>query len=112
VRRYHAHARLTARGRAALLSTVRQGARVTAACAAAGVSRTTYYRGRRRFAAEGAAGLADRPSRPHAPRRRLTPDQERAVARGREPERCAPGPVQRGGAPSGSGDRPARRPVR
>jgi transposase InsO family protein len=81
VQRYHPHARLTARGREALLRAVDEGATVTAACAAACVSRTTYYRWRRRRATEGAAGLGDRSSRPRCPRRALTAAQERRVAR-------------------------------
>ena len=64
MQRYHAHARLTARGREALNRAVEEGATVVAACAAAGVSRTTYDRWRRRHAAEGRPGLCDRSSRP------------------------------------------------
>jgi transposase InsO family protein len=81
VQRYHPHARLTARGREALIRAVEEGATVVAACAAAGVSRTTYYRWWRRHATEGTAGLGDRSSRPHCPRRALTRAQERRVAR-------------------------------
>jgi transposase InsO family protein len=81
VQRYHPHARLTARGRESLLRAVDEGATVVAACAAASVSRTTYYRWRRRYAAEGAAGLGDRSSRPHCPRRALSVAQERRVTR-------------------------------
>ena len=51
MQRYHPHARLTARGRESLRRAVDEGATVVAACAAAGVSRTTYYRWRRRYAA-------------------------------------------------------------
>ena len=94
MQRYHPHARLTARGRQALIRAVEEGATVVAACAAAGVSRTTYYRWRRRYAAEGASGLGDRSSRPHCPRRALSPAQERRVAglrrqRGWGPDRIA-----------------------
>ena len=96
MQRYHPHARLTARGRWALLRAVEEGASVTASCAAAGVSRTTYYRWRRRAAEgeRGPAGLADRSSRPHCPRRRLTAAQEGELvrlrrARGWGPDRLA-----------------------
>ena len=81
MQRYHPHARLTARGREALLRAVEEGTTVTAACAAAGVSRTTYYRWRQRCAEEGVAGLGDRSSRPRCPRRALTAAQEGRVAR-------------------------------
>src|SRR5262249_30023713 len=56
-------------GRAALLQVVRQGAWVTAACAAAGVSRTSYYRWRRGCAtARAARGTRARgPLRPTYP---------------------------------------------
>ena len=41
MQRYHALARLTARGRLALLRAVEAGSSVTAACAVAGVSRVS-----------------------------------------------------------------------
>jgi transposase InsO family protein len=61
----HKHARLTAKGRALLVSRVgEQGWTVMAASAAAGVSVRTGYKWLARFKAEGPVGLADRSSRP------------------------------------------------
>lgn len=60
------NAALTPRGRALLISRVRQqGWTVAAAAEAAGVSQRTAYKWLARFDAEGAAGLQDRSSRPH-----------------------------------------------
>ena len=91
---YHPHARLTTHGRARLLHVVASGTPVAAACADAGVSRTTYYHWRQRFASEGLPGLADRSSPPRCPRMALTPVQEQAItvhrtARGWGPDRIA-----------------------
>ncbi|MCW5663606.1 MAG: IS481 family transposase [Piscinibacter sp.] len=61
----HKHARLTPKGRALLVSRVLElGWTVMAAAEAAGVSRRTTYKWVARFRCEGAAGLADRSSRP------------------------------------------------
>ena len=61
------NAALTPIGRALLISRVRQqGWTVLAAAEAAGVSRRTAHKWLARFDAEGAAGLQDRTSRPHA----------------------------------------------
>ena len=90
MQRYHPHARLTTHGRARLLHAVASGTPVADACADAGVSRTTYYRCRQRFASEGLPGLADRSSRPRCPRMALTPAQEQAIT-GHPVSRC-PGP--------------------
>jgi transposase InsO family protein len=91
---YHASARLTARGRLALLHAVEDGRTVTAACRGFGVSRRTYYRWRARYQVGGAAGLVDRSSRPHRSPRRLALEHERAIAelrsqRGWGPDRIA-----------------------
>ena len=91
---YHPHARLTTHGRARLLHAVASGTPVADACADAGVSRTTYYHWRQRFASEGLPGLADRSSRPRCPRMALTPAQEQAITvhrikRGWGPDRIA-----------------------
>lgn len=62
----HKHAGLTLRGRALLVSRVLdEGWKVAHASEAAGVSERTGYKWLARFKAEGAAGLADRSSRPH-----------------------------------------------
>lgn len=81
---YHPSARLTARGRLALLEMVERGASVTASCARFGVSRRTYYRWRSRYRVCGSAGLVDRSSRPHRSPRRLSLEQEQAIARVRQ----------------------------
>jgi len=91
---YHASARLTARGRLALLQAVEHGTSVTAACRGFGVSRRTYYRWRARYHVHGRAGLVDRSSRPHRSPRRLAVEHERAIAelrsqRGWGPDRIA-----------------------
>ena len=63
----HHHARLSPRGRALLVDRVLvQGLRVEEAAHAAGVSVRTAYKWLKRFKEEGAAGLFDRSSRPHA----------------------------------------------
>jgi transposase InsO family protein len=77
---YHASARLTARGRLALLQAVLDGASVTAVCQRLGVSRRTYYRWRARYLELGTAGLTDRSSRPHHSPRRLALEHEQAIA--------------------------------
>jgi transposase InsO family protein len=65
----HKHARLTAIGRALLVSRVLdEGWSVTAASQAAGVSKRTGFKWLARFKAEGSKGLNDRSSRPrHCP---------------------------------------------
>jgi transposase InsO family protein len=77
---YHPSARLTARGRLALLQAVEHGASVTTACLGFGVSRRTYYRWRARYGVHGPAGLVDRSSRPHRSPHRLALEHERAIA--------------------------------
>jgi transposase InsO family protein len=63
----HKHARLTAVGRALLISRVlHEGWPVAEAALAAGVSVRTAYKWLARFKAEGSAGLLDRSSRPHS----------------------------------------------
>lgn len=62
----HKHARLTATGRALLVSRVlNEGWTMTTAARAMGVSSRTGFKWLARFRAEGAAGLCDRSSRPH-----------------------------------------------
>jgi len=69
----HKHARLTAKGRALLVSRVLQeGWTVAAASQAAGVSRRTGFKWLARFRAEGPGGLNDRSSRPKRCPRALT----------------------------------------
>jgi transposase InsO family protein len=73
----HKHARLTAKGRALLVSRVLdEGWTAAAASQAAGVSKRTGFKWLARFKAEGAAGLADRSSRPLRCPRSLSTDEQ------------------------------------
>lgn len=73
----HKHARLTAIGRALLVSrVVNEGWSVAAASQAAGVSKRTGFKWLARFKAEGSPGLADRSSRPRRCPRALTPQEQ------------------------------------
>ena len=78
----HKHARLTAKGRALLVSRVlEEGWTVEAASEAAGVSRRSGFKWLARFKAEGPAGLADRSSRPRrCPRALTSPEQAQLEA--------------------------------
>ena len=73
----HKHARLTAKGRALLVSRVLdEGWSVGAASEAAGVSKRTGFKWLARFRSEGAVGLVDRSSRPlRSPRALATHEQ-------------------------------------
>lgn len=85
----HKHARLTAIGRALLVSRVlNDGWTVAAASQAAGVSKRTGFKWLARFKAEGLAGLADRSSRPKRSPRALSAgehDQLESLRRQRWP---------------------------
>ena len=61
----HANARLTVHGRALLVERILAGYRPADVAHQMGCSRATAYKWLRRFRAEGAGGLVDRPSRPH-----------------------------------------------
>jgi transposase InsO family protein len=61
----HANARLTVHGRALLVQRILAGHRPADVAHQVGCSRATAYKWLRRYRHEGAAGLADRPSRPH-----------------------------------------------
>ena len=69
----HKNARLTPRGREVLISRLKRGEHPQDVSAAMGVSVGTVYKWRRRYRAEGLAGLLDRSSRPKASPNR-TPD--------------------------------------
>ena len=76
----HKHARLTAKGRALLVSRVLdEGWTVVAASEAAGVSQRTGYKWLARFKSEGATGLADRSSRPQRCPRALSAQEQGAL---------------------------------
>ena len=73
----HKHARLTSKGRALLVHRVLdEGWTVAAASQAAGVSKRTGFKWLARFRSEGAAGLADRSSRPLRSPRLLTVQEQ------------------------------------
>src|SRR5580765_2513847 len=78
----HKNARLTAHSRAELVRRVLvEGQRASAVAMAFGVDAKTVGKWVRRFAAEGAAGLADRSSRPHKLHRPTPPQTvERVIA--------------------------------
>ncbi len=78
----HKHARLTAKGRALLVSRVLdEGWPVAIASEAAGVSKRTGFKWLARFRTEGAAGLADRSSRPLRSPRALSTEQQGELER-------------------------------
>lgn len=77
----HANARLTVFTRRHLVELHRQGYAPAWIAEVMGVSRATVYKWRKRFEDEGAAGLADRSSRPHVTHSKLTPTQIAAVCR-------------------------------
>jgi transposase InsO family protein len=80
----HRNARLNVYGRELICRRVtEQGWTVTAAAAAAGVSRTTAGKWLARYRREGAAGLADRSSRPRRLRPGLDPVALRRICRRR-----------------------------
>ena len=77
----HRNARLTVFGRRLLVDRVGQGMPVAHVAKAMGISRQAAHRWVARFAAEGAAGLEDRSSRPHElPRRTSVEVEARVVA--------------------------------
>jgi transposase InsO family protein len=78
----HKHARLTPKGRALLVSRVLdEGWSVDAASQAAGVSKRTGFKWLARFRSEGAAGLADRSSRPLRSPRSLSMQEQGELER-------------------------------
>ena len=75
----HPNARLTVRGRQLIIERAHAGWKQAHIAAAMGVSRRCVRRWLDRYAAEGAAGLHDRSSRPHHSPRRTAPSLEAAV---------------------------------
>jgi hypothetical protein len=86
----HVNARLTVHGRRLIVDRVAAGRPVAHIAAELGVSRQTAYRWVSRFRAEGAAGLADRSSRPKSTPTRTGPDREQAVLDARKSSRFGP----------------------
>ena len=75
----HNNARLTPRGREILISRLERGESPHDVATAMGVSASTVYKWRRRYRAEGLAGLLDRSSRPNASPNRTPDDVETKV---------------------------------
>ena len=75
----HKNARLTPRGREILVSRLKRGEHPQDVGTAMGVSASTVYKWRRRYRAEGLAGLVDRSSRPNASPNRTPDDVEAKV---------------------------------
>lgn len=75
----HKNARLTPRGREILVSRLERGEHPRDVGAAMGVSASTVYKWRRRYRAQGLAGLLDRSSRPKASPKRTPDDVEAKV---------------------------------
>jgi transposase len=87
----HRNARLTEFGRLLLVRRITElGWPPTQAAESLGVSRATAYKWLGRYRAEGPAGLADRPSRPHHCPHALTPSQVRRVLAARRRRRQGP----------------------
>jgi transposase InsO family protein len=75
----HKNAGLTPRGREILIARLERGEHPNDVAAAMGVSVSTVYKWRRRYQAEGLAGLQDRSSRPHASPDKTPDDVEAKV---------------------------------
>jgi transposase InsO family protein len=86
----HANARLTVHGRALLVERVLAGHRPADVAHQLGCSRATAYKWLARFRAEGRAGLADRPSRPHRCPGRTPIALERQIIQARRAHRRGP----------------------
>lgn len=86
----HANAKLTPAGRLVLVQRIAAGRPLAHVAAEMGVSRTTTSRRRRRWLAEGEAGLQDRSSRPRRSPRRTPQTLERRVERLRRREQLGP----------------------
>ena len=87
----HANARLTQFGRLLLVQrSTELGWPPAQAAESLGVSRATAYKWLGRYRAEGPAGLADRPSRPHHCPHALPPSQVRRVLAARRRRRQGP----------------------
>lgn len=77
----HKNARLAPRGREILISRLERGEHPDDVATAMGVSSSTVYKWRRRYRAEGLAGLQDRSSRPHHSPAQTAPESEAWVVR-------------------------------
>lgn len=89
--RRHPRAKLTVEGRRLLVSRMCElGWAPARAAEAQGVSLATAYKWKRRYDAEGEAGLADRSSRPLRSPTRLSPEREQAILDRRDAHREGP----------------------
>jgi transposase InsO family protein len=95
----HKNASTTPRSRMLMVERLRDGWPVAAVAAAHGVDPKTVRKWRDRFAAEGEAGLRDRPSRPHASPRRLEGTEAAAIEALRRERLSGPAIARRLGRP-------------
>lgn len=95
----HDNARTTPRSRMVMIARLEAGWTVGAVASAFGVDGRTVRKWRDRFAAEGAAGLADRSSRPHWCPSRLDGTAEAAIERLRRQRLSGPAIARRLGRP-------------
>ena len=77
----HKNARTTPSGRMLLVHRILGGIQVTRAAEAAGVSRRTAFKWKKRFLEAGEAALVDRSSKPHRMPRQVHPDRVEEVLR-------------------------------
>jgi transposase InsO family protein len=95
----HQNARTTVHSRMLIVQRLAQGWTVTTTAMALGVTSKTVRKWRDRHAAEGAAGLADRPSRPHHSPTRLASPAEDEIERLRRQRLTGPAIARRLGRP-------------
>jgi transposase InsO family protein len=105
----HDNARTTPRSRMVMIERLEAGWTVTAVAAAFSVDGRTVRKWRDRFAAEGAAGLADRSSRPHSCPSRLDGAAEAEIERLRRERLSGPAIARRLGRPVSTVGRALRR---
>lgn len=86
----HKNARMTPMGRGLLVHRILGGMPVTRAAEAAGVSRRTAFKWKKRFTEAGEAALVDRSSRPHRMPRQAHPDRVEEVIRLRRRRQTGP----------------------
>jgi transposase len=86
----HANARTTVYARKLIVARVLAGHRPGEVAKQLGVSRQTVYKWVRRWRAEGAAGLADRSSRPHRSPRRTSPETVAQIIAARRAHHAGP----------------------
>jgi transposase InsO family protein len=86
----HANARTTVYARKLIVARVLAGHRPGEVAKQLGISRQTVYKWVRRWRAEGAAGLADRSSRPHRMPARTSADKVAAILAARRAQHAGP----------------------